>query len=395
MLRQVKIKNFQSIRDLQYDFIDGLNVIVAENGTGKSILNKIITFLVNYNKYTADKRKQFIRFGCAKSDIFFSSDDDSYWVEIFSNNINYYRRVNGKYEFESNDLPQGLISMLSLLVSSNGFIGNLITSEQSKLLVDSEDKINTEIMSLVVSDENAELVISTCEERLKEINSEIRTKVAVRDSLERELSKIEVVNYQHIEDSVNRVFTSIDFLETLVTASEVLDRVNSVGHVSNVMEEAIDMLALLEHSIETLEKVHLVDEVSFDEEELSVLSELVTVNDKITNILYKKSMVTEVKPTKVTEGLLGLMTKLEKIQFSLNEISYIDLPGVERIESLSRLEEIFETVDRLSDLMNVTSELKEENDRLKLELDSYGGEDYDCPIYGTIKFVNEECIRIS
>ena len=395
MLRQVKIKNFQSIRDLQYDFIDGLNVIVAENGTGKSILNKIITFLVNYNKYTADKRKQFIRFGCAKSDIFFSSDDDSYWVEIFSNNINYYRRVNGKYEFESNDLPQGLISMLSLLVSSNGFIGNLITSEQSKLLVDSEDKVNTEIMSLVVSDENAELVISTCEERLKEINSEIRTKVAVRDSLERELSKIEVVNYQHIEDSVNRVFTSIDFLETLVTASEVLDRVNSVGHVSNVMEEAIDMLALLEHSIETLEKVHLVDEVSFDEEELSVLSELVTVNDKITNILYKKSMVTEVKPTKVTEGLLGLMTKLEKIQFSLNEISYIDLPGVERIESLSRLEEIFETVDRLSDLMNVTSELKEENDRLKLELDSYGGEDYDCPIYGTIKFVNEECIRIS
>ena len=395
MLRQVKIKNFQSIRDLQYDFIDGLNVIVAENGTGKSILNKIITFLVNYNKYTADKRKQFIRFGCAKSDIFFSSDDDSYWVEIFSNNINYYRRVNGKYEFESNDLPQGLISMLSLLVSSNGFIGNLITSEQSKLLVDSEDKINTEIMSLVVSDENAELVISTCEERLKEINSEIRTKVAVRDSLERELSKIEVVNYQHIEDSVNRVFTSIDFLETLVTASEVLDRVNSVGHVSNVMEEAIDMLALLEHSIETLEKVHLVDEVSFDEEELSVLSELVTVNDKITNILYKKSMVTEVKPTKVTEGLLGLMTKLEKIQFSLNEISYIDLPGVERIESLSKLEEIFETVDRLSDLMNVTSELKEENDRLKLELDSYGGEDYDCPIYGTIKFVNEECIRIS
>lgn len=395
MLRQVKIKNFQSIRDLQYDFIDGLNVIVAENGTGKSILNKIITFLVNYNKYTANKRKQFIRFGCAKSDIFFSSDDDSYWVEIFSNNINYYRRVNGKYEFESNDLPQGLISMLSLLVSSNGFIGNLITSEQSKLLVDSEDKINTEIMSLVVSDENAELVISTCEERLKEINSEIRTKVAVRDSLERELSKIEVVNYQHIEDSVNRVFTSIDFLETLVTASEILDRVNSVGHVSNVMEEAIDMLALLEHSIETLEKVHLVDEVSFDEEELSVLSELVTVNDKITNILYKKSMVTEVKPTKVTEGLLGLMTKLEKIQFSLNEISYIDLPGVERIESLSRLEEIFETVDRLSDLMNVTSELKEENDRLKLELDSYGGEDYDCPIYGTIKFVNEECIRIS
>ena len=47
----MRIKNFQSIVDVTYNFSEGLNVIVAPNNTGKSIINKIIDVLGIYRAY--------------------------------------------------------------------------------------------------------------------------------------------------------------------------------------------------------------------------------------------------------------------------------------------------------------------------------------------------------
>ena len=50
MLEKLTITNFQSFRNVTYEFSDGLNVIIAPNNTGKSIIFKVIDVLVNGHK---------------------------------------------------------------------------------------------------------------------------------------------------------------------------------------------------------------------------------------------------------------------------------------------------------------------------------------------------------
>lgn len=393
LLKQVIIVNFQSIRRVQYDFSEGLNVIIAENGTGKSILNKIIDLMVNYYKYNKEKRNEFIRFGELKSDVYFSSDSESYWVEIYRDKINYYKFENGYYKYESNALPNGLMNLLSLLVCNDGFVGNLITSKQSKLLVDSTDKVNTQTIGLITSDENAELVIDTCESRLKEIGSELRTKVAVKSSLEKELSKIQVVDYTSAENSVNRVYSVIDFADNLVACYEQLNRTQNVGKLNSKLKKVIDLSFELESVLYSLDRVTGVRRINVNKNDLLVLSQLEDLYKQVEDVSYKTSFLSKSKPITFNDNLLGLMSRLEIMKSNLDKVQYKKSVNKVNLEAIKSLEDMYSGVNKLIYSLEVNNRLIEENRRLKEELDSYGGEEYDCPIYGTIKFVNEECIH--
>lgn len=393
MLKQVIIINFQSMVRVQYDFIEGLNVIIAENGTGKSILNKIIYLMVNFDKHTKEEKEQYVRFGCTKSDIYFSSDKDSYWVEIYPSTINYHRFENGSYRYESNILPIRLKELLSLLVCNDGFIGNLITSKQSKLLVDSDDKVNTQTIGLITSDEHAELIIDTCESRLKEINSEIRTKTIVRNSLEKELSKVDVVDFSHTENSVNRVYKCTDTLESLIGCYESLEKIRPQKNINSKLEGVIDLLSTLEGTYYSLMGVIPRTEMKVKEKDMEILSELVNLDKKVDDLIYKKSFIKEVSGSRINEKLLGLMSRLEIMKSNLSNVSFRRNVKETNLDALDGLESLYESVDKLSSLVRNNNDLIEQNKKLKEELDSYGGEEYDCPIYGAIRFVNEECIH--
>lgn len=393
MLRQIRIKNFQSIEDLTYNFSEGLNVIVAPNNVGKSILNKIIEVLVNFDKLKSYDIKQYITFGKLKSDLFISDEENTYWVEIYLTKINYHVLEDSRFRFIGNSLPSGLIKALGLLLCDGGFVGNLIMSDHSKLLVDSNANINNQILSLIARDDNVEAILEESEQRMAEMNSNLRVLRPKRDSIRKELSLIHVEDTFAREEALKRVFATTQLVEDLIGLNELAEYLkadsSNVSHLEGVLKLCQDLENLSYKFINIRE----IKEIRDMEKDLKVASELEEVLVKLDDISYKMGMVKEIKPVRFNFNILGLLSKLEQISINLSRVSKVKLPSLDKIKSCEELENLVSVLDDYSIKIDKQNKLKQEMKTLKEEIDSYGGEVYDCPIYGSIKLVNEECIR--
>lgn len=393
MLRQMRIRNFQSIEDVTYNFTDGLNVIVAPNNTGKSIINKIIELLVNFKSIRSDDVKQYITFGKPKSDIFISDEQNAYWVEIYPKKINYYKLENSSFIFIGNELPIGLINALSLLICEGNFVGNLITSNHSKLLVDSSADINNQILSLIARDDHAENILEECEERMSVMNSNLRTLRANRALLEKEISTIAVEDTTYREEALKRVFGLTEFVEELIGLNEATDNIKCSGKLVNKLDEILGLCSDIEMFNYKFDSLRPSKDVRDLSKEFRIAEELESFISKLNVISNNTKMITEIKEVTMNNDFLGLVSKLEILKSNLDKtVKYKPLnPSMlKACEEMSKLTEVFNDYSNKAKSLNQSKlELK----KLKEEIDSYGGEVYDCPIYGTIKFVNEECIR--
>ena len=64
MIKQIRLVNCQSLEDITFNFAtDKLNVLVADNSTGKSVLFKMLKVTANPDVFPAKKRSQLIRRG--------------------------------------------------------------------------------------------------------------------------------------------------------------------------------------------------------------------------------------------------------------------------------------------------------------------------------------------
>ena len=93
------------------------------------------------------------------------------------------------------------------------------------------------------------------------------------------------------------------------------------------------------------------------------------------------------------ENLIGLVNRLEIIYSNIEKVRPVKNIDVKSLDCCKELESLLDKIEESTAIVNKLSDLKSQAKDLKEEIDSYGGEVYDCPIYGSIKFVNEECIR--
>lgn len=393
MLRQMRIRNFQSIEDITYNFTGGLNVIVAPNNTGKSIINKIIELLVSFKSIKSYEVKQYITFGKPKSDIFISDELNTYWVEIYPKKINYYLFENNNFIFVGNELPIGLINALSLLICEGNFVGNLITSNHSKLLVDSSADINNQILSLIARDDHAENILEECEERMSVINSNLRALRSHRVSLEKEISTIAVEDTSYREECLKRVFGITEFVEELIGLQETTDKLKSSGKLVNRLDEILELcssIEMLNYKFNSLSPSKDVRDLS---KEFRVAQEIESFIGKLDNISSNAKMITEVKDVSLNNDFLGMVSKLEILKANLDKTVKCKPLNPSKLKACEELDGLCEAFNDFYKKALHLHKSKLELKKLKEEIDSYGGEVYDCPIHGTIKFVNEECIR--
>lgn len=357
LLRKVRFMNFQSYVDLTYDFAPGLNVIIAENNSGKSILHKFIDLVVNSNKYSTSQRQQFIRFGARKSDVYVHLEDGIYWIEIYPK-VTYYHKGDSLTRMVSlgEEMPWGLKKGLSLLVCEDGLIGNLIDDDHSKFLVDSDNKINNAILGLLTRDERAEKVIEGVTEKVKEVTSAVRMKVNERNIYEKELSNIKVSNINYLQRVVDNTTLLIFVQDKLVTAHEKLSSVDLNSKVDKRAKPVMDLVGQLE------------------------------------TIKYKLDEIRVVKECKIDNRVLSLLSSLEGVRSNLDRVQLKSLPPKSNLVALKSLTDIYLKLLEVQKLDSTIKDLKESNEIIKSELDYLKGEVYDCPIYGTIKLVDEECI---
>lgn len=358
MLNRMTIKNFQSISNLTYDFSPGLNIIIAENNTGKSVLFKVIEVLVNGHRFNQSTRRQFIRFGCGKSDVYVESDDMIYWAEITPKITNFYSgKAYNSFVFEGNQLPDGLRNVLGLLICEDGLIGNVIDDNQAKFLINSDAKVNNSILGLLTKDSNAEKVIEVTTERIKSLNSDIREKSMERSFITKELNTIQVVDISNREERLSDV-------NVLLTVSDIL--ISIYDSLSGIQLEAIP------------------------NEDCKVLLDVVS---SLNNISKDLSGVKHISCPKIDPSIFSFLKGLQDISNRVSDVKDTKLPDSNEIKALEFISKFTPNVNRILKLHRENKVLNIECARIKNQLDRLEGEVYDCPIHGTIKFVNgKECV---
>jgi len=358
MLDKITIKNFQSIVNLTYDFCPGLNVIIADNNTGKSIIFKVIEVLVNGHKFNSDERREYIRFGCSKSDVFVYSGGYIYWAEIMPNKTNYYSgpAIN-QMAYEGNELPNGLRQALGLLICEDGLIGNVIDDNQSKFLINSDAKVNNSILGLSTREHRAEKIIDVVSERIKTLNADIRVKSSEKTILSRELSNIKIVDIAHRESVAQDSNVLLTLADILIGVREKLSNINVSAHVNEDAKVLLNLASGLE------------------------------------NVSNKVRGVNSIKPFPVSKDVLEFISSLDSLKNRVKNINHTKLPSETEMKTLETLNSFYPLLNRALYLMRENKVLDIEGKRIKMQLDNLKGEVYDCPIHGSIKFVNgKECV---
>lgn len=153
MLRQLYIKNFTLIDELDISFRPGFSVITGETGAGKSIILGALQLLLGQR---ADSKQ--IKAGCSKCVVEAHFDLSHYQLEGFftENEIDYEaedciirREVNasGKSQAFINDTPVSLTVMRDL---GNQLID--IHSQHQNLLLQKED-FQLEVVDIIANDQ--------------------------------------------------------------------------------------------------------------------------------------------------------------------------------------------------------------------------------------------------
>lgn len=387
MLEKLTITNFQSFKNVTYDFSEGLNVIIAPNNTGKSIIFKVIDVLVNGHKMSSAERKEFIRFGCNKSDVYVKSGGNYYWAEILPRFTNYYSGSSmDSMTFLSNELPNEIRQAFALLVCEDGLIGNVIDSNQSKFLIDSDSRVNNSILGLLTRDSNAEKIIETTTERIKTLNAEVRIKNSERKIYARELESIEVTDISYRQNIVIDSNVLLTLADILLPVKEKLDTIKEVKPVNNSFKPIMDVVTQLESIKYKLGEIRDVEVFPVDKSYLDFIFKLESVSERLRHVNNVKL------PNK---AVLDFSVKLENVREKLSSVNHINLPSEAEIDAYNKLSQIMKKTQQILTLMRENKVLDIESKRIKNQLNDLRGEVHDCPIHGTIKLVNEECIPYS
>lgn len=387
MLEKLTIVDFQSFKNVTYEFTDGLNVIIAPNNSGKSIIFKIIDVLVNGNKMTTAERKEFIRFGCSKSDVYVKSQGTYYWAEILPKITNYYSgSAINSMTFLGTELPNEIRQAFALLVCEDGLIGNVIDSNQSKFLIDSDSRVNNSILGLLTRDNNAEKIIETTTERIKSLNSEVRLKNSERRIYARELENIEVTDISYRQTLVIDSNVLLTLADILLPIKEKLDTIKEVKQVSDSFKPLIDVVNNLESVKYKLSEIRYQKVFPVDKSYIDFIVKLESIRDRLNPVNNVEL------PNK---GLIDITSKLENISDRLRDVNHVKLPSESEIETYNKLSLLMKKTQQILTLMRDNKVLDIESKRIKNQLNDLRGEVHDCPIHGTIKLVNEECIPYS
>lgn len=391
MLYSVRLVNVQSIDDITYDLSEGLNVIIAENNTGKSVLMKVIDILPRIHKLDTDERKQYINFNAGKADIYFYCSTGFYWVEICRNVTNFYGGENPEScVFLGNELPNGLRQGLSLLVCEDNLVANLITEDQSKFLVESDSKINYSIFRLMTTDENSEALIKGCEDKIKELTGSIKMKEGTRDYIAKELSRSAKVDVSQQEFALCISKPLIDLGESLVPIIESLSNVHKVNLYDAPLKELVSLGTCVDDICGDLRYVRKISTPNVPKGLLDFAINLESIKKELSLIKPRKSMAI---PSDKSISLLQFGLSLDLLSNDLKMVRPINLPDKISVEVLGKLNELSGLVKEIKSIMSDIEVLEDSIDDLKYELDSLDGEVYDCPIHGSIKYINgKECV---
>lgn len=383
MIRAVRLYNCQSFEDEIMTFSsDVVNVIVAENDTGKSVLFKLLKLAGDADYYSAKDRADLIRRGCPYAKVLFFFTDGSYAIMQIETKKTLYSFLPTKDSPLNVSLtpPKEMVDRLELLVSpGQSFIANLVDREQAQLLVNPKLQSNYDLIRLIATNEDLDNLMERVSERIKVSRSNLIRTTDLGSYLNQQLQKISYVDVKSFEEK-HRFMTAAD--EVLNSLCETIDSLErwERSRVNFVDYQRLGVILSVLEQVESMPTPVILPKLA-DSRILSVLEQIEEV--------AKYSDCIKVIEAPISEGLLEVLENLFAMEMFCNSIRKV---------SCGPPETLLEVLEQLQDLIVLLERITIADDTLikSLENEFYSsGEVVSCPIYGEVVFDGKTCVADS
>lgn len=391
MLEAIRLKDCQSLGDCVLSFTSRLNVIVAGNNTGKSVLYKVLKLAGRADYYTREERKDLIRRGAASAQVTFKFDDGTYaLMQVRSDKAVYAflesAKANIAWYLEP---PDDMVSRLGLLVSNTeAFIANIVDMDQGLLLVNPRLRSNYELVKMIATCES----LDELRDKIDSLLSEFREKsIRTADSIsfvEKQLSQLEYYDVGRLEQKHRAASLARDWLFNSCT---IFENISLVRRVGDGYCDFDNMLRVVD-TLEVFKQVHALtrkcglEKRYFPELELKAL-------------LAGEALLASVRKMKVRkqidggcEALLGVLETLMAVRaFSrkagrprdrFTDVAVADVSGW--LESLLRAVKSFTLATEAAGRHQASAAVWEEKF-------IGSGKTVECPVWGEVIFDGKSC----
>lgn len=355
MIEWIRLQNCQSWQDCIIHLAsDRINIIKADNNIGKSVLFRILKLAGDPTYYDKEERNSLIRWGKPWAKVVFGFTDKSFaYMQIEKTKILYAYLPTGDSEVSIVlSPPIEMVNHIGLLASSDeNFIANIIDMEQGLLLVNPKLSSNYDLVKMIATDENMDLL----EERLD---------VVIREFSEKALRADDKKFFYEQQLSLTQ-YTDVDSLEALLELAKVTNKVlDTLARVQGyeqaivtgleVTERSENLLALVDF-LSALENIHvewqsppismnlwevlrIVEKARFASNKVGVVRKRKIPLEWLDFALMFRRAAAKITVTaeEVNDGLLPVLVILEKVAKEAKRVQVVDGRELEKLEKQFR-----------------------------------------------------------
>lgn len=399
----IRLTNCQSYDDVTFEFTKGLNVIRAENNTGKSAIFKMIKITVCPNYYKRSERDFLIRNNADYAEVRYQFDDGSLAMVrvVRGGRLLYYYLPNDSDEtITTEEIPdQRILDRMSVMVDNeNAYIANLLDLDQELLLVNSNKKSNENLINVLIQNKDLKRLTTIFKEKLPNLRERIRYVDGMKKGFESQLETTAYVDLDDLQDEI----------DDLTKLRNVLSKVYEVHKVGRKIDYTKDFD--YEEWIEIVEYVKSLTELKLDgrtvpkevteyfigltevldkfgDDRVSSPNELEAMNKMLAICEQASKVDLDIREYKNDLSLINYVLELSKLKVDTDIKDY--KREVESVDFLTKLSRVrYEWTKSNVDLINAQNEVK------RLEKEREGIEDtMECPFCGELMKVNGEWIR--
>lgn len=372
-LKAMRLINCQSHKDTTLSFSnEKLNVIIADNNVGKSVIFKMLKITATPKAYNREYLKDIIRHGCDYARVAYSfSNGDLAVVNVTLKGVTFHYRSNGSKDFMIyNEPPEKLLKNLGFLIYDN-FVVNVIDTDQDLFLVSSDGSCDAKILHHMTTDKQLEELQDKVVENKKiysEVLDDLEEILYAKRSV---LRSVEYVDVESLSDKINKSERLIVLIEQLISMHKYLSDIRIALSSNSYHKEIriIDLSIKFKSITKFLENMVIKSEVKKDAYTvLEMENKLLHIFNSLCNFrTHSDNCLKLDRNRQVKEEDVKLLSRLDTLCNS-----------VEKYKS-----SIKECEDAESCIARFKKELMDNSKIVK------------CSIYGEVYFDGEKCLPVS
>lgn len=388
-LAGLRLVGFQTWEDLTISLHDGLNIINADNGVGKSVVLKALQFSLNPLKFSPRDRKDLIRTGCSESEIYYCfSNKVIFNIKFTPKDVFYYRAENSlDFQVVGNAPPSEMIGYFGSVIKGD-IVSNIVSMDSSQLLVNSDYKDNSDLLSLLLNNDDLDRIIELSDKRFRQTKSKLKEINIELNALESQLASEPTYN---IDVKVSNLTIAENLLVCLPLLMDISDDLEDLDDVGNSVYPIENYPGILSNLMDISNNLGSMDRSDLSDD----LEDLFEVSKDVFEMADTLDSLSHYPDPSEALCILNSLDLLNEISYRFNDLT--KLIPINKIDYLMNLIKGFsDNNEILSSVLN-QGDLQSEIEDYEAEKDSLiddGGEIVECPILGKVIYTQGDCIPI-